>query len=280
MKGSGTAVMLRSLVCWFRGGLLGSLEEHDARERALLNPAPGGRALRSIPAQGIFASSMKVGYRSIALLALALGPIFAAPVSRELDVTKIPGQSGWTLHHASGTSVAADGRSAVRLQAAGDSATRIAGLAVSNLPFTTGTIEVDLKGKNVRQKSFLGVAFNIADERTFEAIYFRPFNFKGEPPTDARAVQYIAWPDNTWEKLRAEKPGQFENRVNPVPDPAGWFHARIEVGDKQVKVFVNQAEKPSLTVTRLVANGGARPVGLFVDVDDGHFANLKVTPAK
>jgi hypothetical protein len=47
-----------------------------------------------------------------------------------------------------------------------------------------------------------------------------------------------------------------------------------------VKVFVNQAEKPSLTVTRLVANGGARPVGLFVDVDDGHFANLKVTPAK
>jgi len=223
---------------------------------------------------------MKATCRTLALLALGLGPVAAAPAPRELDVTQIPTASGWKLQHATAEKVTLDGRSAVRLKAAGDSATRVAGLAISTEQFVTGTIEIDLKGKNVRQKSFLGVAFNIVDEKTFEAVYFRPFNFKGEAPADTRAVQYIAWPGHTWEKLRKDKPGQFENRVNLVPNPDAWFRARIEVGEKQVRVFVDDAKDPSLIVTRLAAGSIKRPVGLFIDVDDGHYANLKVTSTK
>ena len=121
--------------------------------------------------------------------------------------------------------------------------------------FTTGTIEVDLKGKNIRQGSFLGVAFHVADERTFEGIYFRPFNFQAAPPFKTRAVQYIDRPKYNWDTLRETKPGVFENAVNPVPDPEGWFHARVEVGPKQVNVYVNDAKTPSLTVDRLEAGG-------------------------
>jgi len=94
------------------------------------------------------------------------------------DLTKITEPASWQLHSATAEAETLDGRRAVRLKAAGDSANRIAGLALAkSVVFTTGTIEVDLKGKNVRQRSFLGVAFNVAGEKTFEAVYFRPFNF-------------------------------------------------------------------------------------------------------
>jgi hypothetical protein len=81
--------------------------------------------------------------------------------------------------------------------------------------FETGVIELELKGKSVRGRSFLGVAFNVIDDKTFEAVYFRPFNFKAEGEFRDRAVQYISWPANTWENLRKHRTGQFENAVSP-----------------------------------------------------------------
>jgi hypothetical protein len=43
------------------------------------------------------------------------------------------------------------------------------------------------------------VAFNVADERTFEAAHFRPFDFKGKEPLRGRAVRCVAWSANTEE---------------------------------------------------------------------------------
>src|SRR5512144_1308061 len=55
-----------------------------------------------------------------------------------------------------------------------------------------GTIEVDLRGKDVLQQSFLGVAFHGVDDKTFDAIYFRPFNFKADDAARrSHAVQYV-----------------------------------------------------------------------------------------
>ena len=34
-----------------------------------------------------------------------------------------------------------------------------------------------MKGKGKFQTSFLGLAFSAIDGKTFEAVYFRPFNF-------------------------------------------------------------------------------------------------------
>src|SRR5215831_5678887 len=53
------------------------------------------------------------------------------------------------------------------------------------------TIDVDLRGKDVLQQSFLGVAFHGVDEKTFDDVYFRPFNFKAaDPARKSHAVQY------------------------------------------------------------------------------------------
>ncbi len=195
------------------------------------------------------------------------------------NLAAVADAKSWKVIHATAESVVVDGRQAVHLTAEGDSANGIVGLALpADVSFATGKIDVDLKGKNIRQRSFLGVAFNVTDDKSFEAVYFRPFNFRAEEPVRRRSVQYIAWPANTWEHLRKSAPGRFENAVNPVPDPDDWFHARIEVTETQVRVFVNDAKVPSLMVDRLFAGGTKRPAGLFVDSAEGLYANFKIVP--
>jgi hypothetical protein len=46
-----------------------------------------------------------------------------------------------------------------------------------------------------------------------------------------------------------------------------------------VKVFVDGASTPCLVVDRLTRGDGARPVGLWVDVAEGLYANLVITSA-
>src|SRR5688572_10587315 len=63
----------------------------------------------------------------------------------------------------------------------------------SGIDFTNGTIEFDVKGKDVQGASFVGVAFHGVDATTFDGIYFRPFNFKTTDQARVlRAVQYIS----------------------------------------------------------------------------------------
>src|SRR5688572_304273 len=120
------------------------------------------------------------------------------------------------------------------------------------IEFGDGTIELDMKGKDVQGASFIGVAFHGVDGTTYDAIYFRPFNFKTDDQARVlRAVQYISHPAHPWQKLRAEKPGQYEKPVKPVPDPNGWFHARVVVASPKVSVYVADANEPCLTVSQL-----------------------------
>ena len=169
---------------------------------------------------------------ALALNCLGLSSVNAQQGTGTPDLATVADAKAWRVFHATAESLEMDGKRTVRLTAEGDSANGVVGLALPvGYSLATGAIEVDLKGKNARQASFLGVAFNVSDEKTFEAIYFRPFNFRADEPMRNRAVQYIAWPEYTWEKLRKGMPGQFEKSVSPVPDPDAWFHARIEVTD-------------------------------------------------
>jgi hypothetical protein len=214
------------------------------------------------------------------LLLLPTSQSYGREKAVSLDLGKIASGKGWTAHNATAEAMEVEGKSAVRLKAKADSATGIAGLVLADgVEFTTGVIEIDLKGRSVRP-SFLGVAFNAADEKTFEAVYFRPFNFNAGGEFKSRAVQYIAWPEHTWEELRRNRPAKFEGPVSSVPDGDKWFDARIEVETKRVRVFVNGTKEPCLTVERLAEGRTARAVGLFVDSGDGQYANFKVVPTK
>ncbi|OLC73994.1 MAG: hypothetical protein AUH78_12145, partial [Gemmatimonadetes bacterium 13_1_40CM_4_69_8] len=145
--------------------------------------------------------------------------------------------------------------------------------------FGNGTIEVDIRGKDVQGQSFVGIAFHGVDSTTYDAIYFRPFNFRTPDSTrHSHAVQYISHPTYTWQKLRAERPGSFEQPVSPAPDPNAWFHVRVVVASPKVSVFVGDAKQPSLVVDQL--NDRTKGlVGLWVgNGSGGDFANLKIIP--
>jgi len=147
---------------------------------------------------------------------------------------------------------------------------------LNHTKFTNGTIEVDIKGKDKLQSSFVGIAFHGINDSTFEAVYFRPFNFRStDPVRKLHAVQYIASPKFGWEKLRNEFPGKYEQPISPAPDPNLWFHARITVDGKNIKVYVNGNSTPSLVVKPLGHTNGTL-IGLWTD-SDGDWKNLKIT---
>ena len=150
----------------------------------------------------------------------------------------------------------------------------------SGIDFANGSIEFDVKGKDVQGASFVGVAFHGVDGTTFDGIYFRPFNFKTTDQARVlRAVQYISHPAHPWQKLRADTPGKYEKPVNPVPDPNGWFHARVVVASPKVSVFVNDGKEPCLVVDQL-SDRKKGLVGIWVgNTSGGDFANFKIVPA-
>ncbi len=144
--------------------------------------------------------------------------------------------------------------------------------------FKEGIIEVDLRGRNISQQSFLGIAFNGIDTSHYEAVYFRPFNF-GSPDTlrQKHTVQYISMPDNPWYKLRKEHPLLYENKADPMPGPENWFHATIIVRADTVDVDINYSNKPSLKVRRLGIQPGYK-IALWSDGLPGYFSNLVIKP--
>jgi hypothetical protein len=149
-------------------------------------------------------------------------------------------------------------------------------LWLKDLNFENGRIEFDVKGKDKRGESFVGLAFHGFDKNNFELIYFRPFNFKSEEKKN-NALQYVSLPDFTWQKLRKEHPGVYENAVSPVPDPNAWVHAKIVIDYPTVSFFVENSDVPSLTIEQL-SDRKKGWIGFWVGSNsEGEFKNLRIT---
>ena len=148
---------------------------------------------------------------------------------------------------------------------------------LKEIAFETGTIEVELLGENSPGRSFIGIAFNIQDEKTFEAIYFRPFNFVAtEQIRKDHMVQYVNHPEDTWFKLREERTGEFENEIPADLDPNDWFNVIIEVTDDKVSVLVDGIAFPVLEINRL-SETKSQKIGLWVgNGSSGRFRNLVI----
>ena len=191
-----------------------------------------------------------------------------------LDFSKINDETVWKIHNREVASIMTEPG---KIDAIGFNAKNGDGLAVfQKLEFENGTIEFDVKGKDVLQRSFVGVVFHVLNEETFNAIYFRPFNFK-KPERASHSVQYISHPEFTWQKLRTEFPEQFENPVNPVPNPDDWFHAKVVVDWPNVKVYVENNIEPSLDV-KMKSTFKKGKVGFWAgNGSDGWYKNLVVT---
>ena len=150
---------------------------------------------------------------------------------------------------------------------------------LEDIQFDKGTIEIDLKGENNPGKSFIGIAFNIQNNETYEAIYFRPFNFIAEEQTrKEHMVQYIYHPEFTWRKLREERTGVFENEISSPPNPDDWFKVKIKISDEKVDVFLNGTPEPVLSINRLTSCK-SKKIGIWTGYgSSGRFKNLVLRP--
>jgi hypothetical protein len=178
-----------------------------------------------------------------------------------------------SVHNRELTAINSGGRSCIHLSAEkGDGVAWIQGYDFSN-----GIIDIDVKGKNIEQESFLGIAFHIQDQKTLDAVYLRPFNFLSKDPVKrSHSVQYVSHPDYPWNVLREQYPGKYEQAVTPAPDPEGWVHIRIVLEYPLVTVYIDRSTTPSLTVTQLSKRTSGM-LGLWVgNGSDGDFASLQI----
>ncbi len=144
-----------------------------------------------------------------------------------------------------------------------------------------GTIEIDVRGRDVMQRSFLGVAFHRKDDNAYEAVYLRPFNFRAtDPVRHDHAVQYISLPEFDWPKLRQDFAEEFENPVDASVSPTDWVPLRVVVNASRIQIFAGTAKSAALEVRKL-GSLDRGTVGLWVgNNSDGDFSNLRLTPAK
>jgi len=150
---------------------------------------------------------------------------------------------------------------------------------IPDTDFAAGEIAVEVRGRDVLQQSFVGVAFHRKDDATYESVYLRPFNFRATDPVRHRhSLQYMAVPDYDWPRLRQDFPDQFESAVDASVSPTDWVQMRVVIAAQKVQVFVGRSTTPALDVRKLGQQERGM-VGLWVgNNSDGDFANLRITP--
>lgn len=149
---------------------------------------------------------------------------------------------------------------------------------IKGVEFSNGILEFDLRGENVKQHSFVGIAFHGKDNNSFDAVYLRPFQFKEQDQIlRDRSIQYISLPEFTWRILREKFPNKYEDSIEPSPEPDSWVSVRIVIKDSTISTYINGNKEPSLVVEKVnQINSGS--LGFYVaDTSGGDFANLRIT---
>jgi len=200
-----------------------------------------------------------------------------------------PSRQDFALADASGLSVSggkaepADylGRKAVRLTTTGDSDIFA---YVNGSALQDGAIDVDIAvhittPPGVRMPGFTGVAFRArGDGSHYEMFYLRPRNAQAEDQAMRNhSVQYVAKPGFDWYPLRRQWPWVYESWADLKPET--WTHVRVEVHGRVARLFLNGAERPSLTVNGLKGEDLKDGVALWgYPGEESYFSNLRVTP--
>ena len=155
---------------------------------------------------------------------------------------------------------------------------------IKNLDLENGTIEVKVLSRLLKTapdyaRGFIGLAFRVNDDNTaYESIYVRPTNGRADNQLRRNhTVQYYAYPDYKFDRLRKESNGEFETYADLGLNE--WITIRIEVKGKETKLYLNNQKPASFVVSEMKGNTAKGGIGLWVDIGtEGYFKDLKVTP--
>jgi hypothetical protein len=131
-------------------------------------------------------------------------------------------------------------------------------------------------------QGFIGLAFRVNEDNTsFESIYLRPKVGRSDNQfARNHTVQYYAYPDYKFDRLRREKfKGQYETYADVGLDE--WITMRIEYAGKKATLYLNNQKYPSFIVNELKGSTTSGSIGLWVDIGtEGYFKDLKVISKK
>src|SRR5215813_6403034 len=215
-----------------------------------------------------FASACRVTCASLlALIALALaGQSADRLVGKNVSITK----------------TSYKGRSAVQVIATPEAANATSYAVVKDASFGNGTIEVELAGQPAAgagsgARGFIGIAFRLQGDGSYEYIYLRPTNGRADDQVRRNhSTQYSSYPDFDFARSRQEAPEKYESYVDL--QPGVWTRYKIEVEGRKARLYVNGAGQPCLIVNDLKLEPKEGRVALWVGPGtEGYFANLKIT---
>ncbi|MDX5628585.1 MULTISPECIES: hypothetical protein [Pectobacteriaceae] len=154
------------------------------------------------------------------------------------------------------------------------------------LDFGDGVVEVDVASQLVEKapayaRGFIGLTFRIDSDGRFESIYLRPTNSIAEDQVRRNhSVQYVAYPDYKFDRLRQESPEKYESYAELGMER--WIHMKIVVTGQKAVLYLDRKTTPSLIVNDLKLGANQRG-GVGVWLESGtvaFFRNLTVTAAK
>ncbi len=202
----------------------------------------------------------------------------AQTISRPLDSL-----DGLQVHNVKAEPAIYQGRKAILVTETGQ-AREDRLVLLKDVIFQDGRIEIGVAGKpgpgtSELARGFIGVAFRVApDVSRFECIYLRPTNGRAEDQVRRNhSVQYVSFPDFPWQKLRKETPERYETYVDLVPGQ--WTKVRIDVRGVKARLYVHDAEQPTLLVNDLKLGEAKGTVALWIGPGtEGYFADLRIGP--
>lgn len=153
-----------------------------------------------------------------------------------------------------------------------------------NLDFENGVIEVKMLSQ-IQDPSpfqgaqgFIGIAFRITeDDSAFESIYLRPRVGRSDNQfARNHTVQYYAFPDFKFDRLRKEEPAKYETSAPVALNE--WITMRIEVLGEKAYMYINNTKYSTFVVEKMKGETTHGAVALWVDIGTiGYFKDLKVT---
>jgi hypothetical protein len=223
-------------------------------------------------------------------------PLSAGGAWAETRPLPLESASGLSLHNVAAEPATLQGKKGLRLRLSDEAARRIESTPaaaadleqlalVEGLSFSSGVIEAEIAGApgpgaSGGARGFVGLAFRVQeDKKTYDAFYLRPTNGRADDQERRNhATQYIAHPAWTWDRLRKETPSRYESYVDLVP--GAWTKVRIEVRGDHARLFVHDAEQPTLIVNDLKSGANAKgAVALWLGPGTiAHFRNLTIKP--
>ncbi|WP_410012185.1 hypothetical protein [Sodalis sp. C49] len=148
--------------------------------------------------------------------------------------------------------------------------------------FADGVVEVDVASRLVADapayaRGFIGLTFRIDRDGRFESIYLRPTNSLAEDQVRRNhSVQYVAYPDYRFDRLRKESPGKYESYA--VLDLERWIHMKIVISGQKAVLYLDKKPQPALIVNDMKLGANQRG-GVGVWLESGtiaYFRHLKV----